>query len=218
MGRSYSPVECYQRFGGIYCLHVQGGRGKINVLSYPENGGMWFLQNVGNDKWDYLQGDSSRPFGIIIPSMSRFSKWIFLSDSPFKVLYVTIFPTAQMRPTCPSHPPWCDHLNIRLIEKLRSWYEHCETRAGIAQLVWWLATGWTAETSEFVSRWGENSLFFTSSRPALGLNHPLIYLEPGSLSPGIKWPVREVDHSRPNSAEVKKTWIYTSTPSYIFMA
>jgi hypothetical protein len=28
----------------------------------------------------------------------------------------------------------------------------------------------------------------------------------------------EVDHSPPTSAEVKKMWIYTSTPPYAFMA
>jgi hypothetical protein len=29
---------------------------------------------------------------------------------------------------------------------------------------------------------------------------------------------READHSLPTSAEVKKTWVYTSTPPYVFMA
>jgi hypothetical protein len=29
---------------------------------------------------------------------------------------------------------------------------------------------------------------------------------------GVKRPGREADHSRPSSAEVKNTWIYTSTP------
>jgi hypothetical protein len=29
---------------------------------------------------------------------------------------------------------------------------------------------------------------------------------------------READHSPPTSAEVKKTWIYTYTPPYAFMA
>jgi hypothetical protein len=28
---------------------------------------------------------------------------------------------------------------------------------------------------------------------------------------------RETDHSPPTSAEVKKMWIYTSTPPYVFM-
>jgi hypothetical protein len=36
--------------------------------------------------------------------------------------------------------------------------------------------------------------------------------------PGVKWPGREFDHSPPTSAKVKKTWIYTSTPPYIFMS
>jgi hypothetical protein len=38
------------------------------------------------------------------------------------------------------------------------------------------------------------------------------------LSLGVKRPGREADHSPPTSAEVKKTWIYTSTPPYVFMA
>jgi hypothetical protein len=38
------------------------------------------------------------------------------------------------------------------------------------------------------------------------------------LSPGVKRPGGEADHSSPTSAEVNKTWIYTSTPPYAFMA
>jgi hypothetical protein len=34
----------------------------------------------------------------------------------------------------------------------------------------------------------------------------------------VKWPGHEVDHSPPTSAEVKNMWIYTSTPTYAFMA
>jgi hypothetical protein len=36
--------------------------------------------------------------------------------------------------------------------------------------------------------------------------------------PGVKRPGRETDHSLPTSAEVKNTWIYTSTPPYVFVA
>jgi hypothetical protein len=36
--------------------------------------------------------------------------------------------------------------------------------------------------------------------------------------PGVKQQGREADHSLPTSAEVKKMWIYTSTPLYVFMA
>jgi hypothetical protein len=41
---------------------------------------------------------------------------------------------------------------------------------------------------------------------------------PEALSSGVKRPGREVDHSLPTNAEVKKMWIYTSTPPYAFMA
>jgi hypothetical protein len=58
----------------------------------------------------------------------------------------------------------------------------------------------------------KNFLFSKSSRPALRSTQPPIQWVPGALSPGVKWPRREVDHSPPTSAEVKKIWIYTSTP------
>jgi hypothetical protein len=57
-------------------------------------------------------------------------------------------------------------------------------------------------------------LFSTSSRLALGSTQPPIQWVPGVLSPGVNRPGREVDHSPPTNAEVKKMWIYTSTPSY----
>jgi hypothetical protein len=46
----------------------------------------------------------------------------------------------------------------------------------------------------------------------LGPTHPSIQCVPAALSPGVKWPGREVDHSPPSNAEVKNEWSYTSTP------
>jgi hypothetical protein len=40
----------------------------------------------------------------------------------------------------------------------------------------------------------------------------------GGSFPGVKRQGREGDHSPPTNAEVKKTWIYTSTPPYAFIA
>jgi hypothetical protein len=40
----------------------------------------------------------------------------------------------------------------------------------------------------------------------------------GSLSPGVKRPRRDGDHSPPSDAEVRNERKYTSTPSYVFMA
>jgi hypothetical protein len=60
--------------------------------------------------------------------------------------------------------------------------------------------------------------------PHLGLMTRYIYyyltvllLWAPSLSPGVKRPGREADHSLPASANVKKMWIYASTPPYAFM-
>jgi hypothetical protein len=44
--------------------------------------------------------------------------------------------------------------------------------------------------------------FAIASRPALGPTQPPIQWVQGALSPGIKWPGHEVDHSPTSSAEV----------------
>jgi hypothetical protein len=75
-------------------------------------------------------------------------------------------------------------------------------------------------------RWGRSSspgrvknfLFSTSSRPALGSTQPPVQWVPEALSSAVKRPGREADHSPPASSEVKKIWIYISTPPYDLMA
>jgi hypothetical protein len=59
----------------------------------------------------------------------------------------------------------------------------------------------------------KNFHFSISSRLALGSTQP-----PIKWVPGVKRQEREADHSPPTSAEIKKVWIYTSTPLYVFMA
>jgi hypothetical protein len=89
----------------------------------------------------------------------------------------------------------------------------------IALSVQRLATGWTTEGSEFLSPSRvKNFLYSTSSRSVLGSTQPPTQLVPGALSLVVKRLGGEADHSRPTSAEVKKMWIYTSTPPYAFVA
>jgi hypothetical protein len=56
--------------------------------------------------------------------------------------------------------------------------------------------------------------FHSSISPRQPLRHtqPPIQCVSGDLSLGVERQGREADHSPPTSAEVKKTWIYTSTP------
>jgi hypothetical protein len=58
----------------------------------------------------------------------------------------------------------------------------------------------------------KNFLFSTSVIPAPGFTQPPIQWVPGALSPGIKRQGREAKHSSPTTVEVKKIWIYTSSP------
>jgi hypothetical protein len=56
--------------------------------------------------------------------------------------------------------------------------------------------------------------FATASRPALGpTQHPIQWV-PEALSPGIKRPGREADHSSPSRSDDKNAWSYTCTPLY----
>jgi hypothetical protein len=55
-------------------------------------------------------------------------------------------------------------------------------------------------------------LFYTLSRPTLGPTQPPIEWVLRALSPGVKRPVREADHSPPSSAEVKKLYLYIQSP------
>jgi hypothetical protein len=59
--------------------------------------------------------------------------------------------------------------------------------------------------------------FTTASRTALGPTQPPIQRVPWALSPGVKRPRREADHSPPSSSEVKNAWSYTSTPQYVYI-
>jgi hypothetical protein len=50
-----------------------------------------------------------------------------------------------------------------------------------------------------------------------GIAQPHIEWVPRALSPEVKRLGREGDHKPPTSATVKNTWIYTSTPPYVFI-
>jgi hypothetical protein len=58
----------------------------------------------------------------------------------------------------------------------------------------------------------KNILFSTTS------TQTFIQWVPRALSPEVKRPGREADHATPISAEVKKIWLYISTPTYAFKA
>jgi hypothetical protein len=60
-------------------------------------------------------------------------------------------------------------------------------------------------------------LFPLSFRPALGSTQPPIQWGPVLFSPKGKPSGTCSYHSSPASAEVKKMWIYTSTPTYAFI-
>jgi hypothetical protein len=74
---------------------------------------------------------------------------------------------------------------------------------------YWLQAGRHRGSSSSPGRF--KNCYFVSSRPTLRpAQSPIQWLQ-GSLSSGVKWPRLKADHPPPTSAEVKKTWISTST-------
>jgi hypothetical protein len=64
---------------------------------------------------------------------------------------------------------------------------------------------------------GKISFFLNVVQTGSGA-HPAIYSTGiGGSFLGVKRPGRQTDHSLPTSAEVKKRWVYISTPPYVML-
>jgi hypothetical protein len=84
---------------------------------------------------------------------------------------------------------------------------HHNRKSLITEVRTGIATGWTIEGRSSIPGRVKNFLLSAASRLALGPTQLPIQRVPGALSPGVKQPGREADHSPQTSAEVKKTWI-----------
>jgi hypothetical protein len=105
-----------------------------------------------------------------------------------------------------SEPHFCNYkMRMFIIEpEYRSWYSDS------------LRTGRPRDRSSSPSG---HKIFIlsTSIISVLGPIRAPIQWVPRAPSPEVKQPRREADRSSPTSAEVKNTWIYTSTHPYVFM-
>jgi hypothetical protein len=84
-----------------------------------------------------------------------------------------------------------------------------------------IATGYGLDGRGVRVRVPAGTRFFSSPHRPDRLWGPLSLLSNGcrgDLSPGVKRPGRQADHWPSTSAEVKNTWVYTSTPPCTFMA
>jgi hypothetical protein len=76
--------------------------------------------------------------------------------------------------------------------------------------------GLEADGSEFESRYGLEFSLLHVVQTGSGI-HPTSYpMGTGAISFGAKRSELEADNSPPASAEVKKMWLYISTPPYAF--
>jgi hypothetical protein len=82
-----------------------------------------------------------------------------------------------------------------------------------------IATGYCLDGWGVRVRVPVGARFFSPHRPDWFWGPPSLlsngYWVASSLE--VKRPGREADHSPPTNAEVKNTWIYASTPPYVFM-
>jgi hypothetical protein len=64
----------------------------------------------------------------------------------------------------------------------------------------------------------KNVNFSISCRAALGPTQSPVQRVADALSPGVKWPRRDADHSSRVSVVMRKVWVYAFTPLHVFMA
>jgi hypothetical protein len=142
----------------------------------------------------------------------------FINEFSFRYDYV---PHVLMVYVLMSRPDFCYEMNIRKMfiwfSDSAAWGPHLPYHLQYFKEQWHISTVFVSFTSKIAGR-VKTFHFSISCRPALGSTQPPIKWVSGALSPGVKWQGREADHSPPTSAEVKKMWIYTSTPPYVFMA
>jgi hypothetical protein len=81
----------------------------------------------------------------------------------------------------------------------------------------WLRAGRPRGRSSIPVRGQEFPLLHTVHTGS-GLHSTFYPMGTGALSPRVKPPGRQADHSSPASVEVKKKWMYKSTSSFAFMA
>jgi hypothetical protein len=83
-----------------------------------------------------------------------------------------------------------------------------------------IGTGYRLEDQEVGVQVPVGSRIFSSPNIQTGSGvHPTSYpMGTGGSIPGVKRPGSEADHHPPTSDEIRKTWVYTSTPPYVFMA
>jgi hypothetical protein len=111
----------------------------------------------------------------------------------------------------PSYPPWPDHSNMIWQGVQVKEPGYCSRYSD------WLRAARPKGRSPSPGR-VKNFLFSTASRPALGPSQPPTQWVLGTVSPVVKRPGHEADHSPPASAEIKKMWICRSTSPCAFMA
>jgi hypothetical protein len=72
--------------------------------------------------------------------------------------------------------------------------------------------GWMTDVSELESLWRQEFSIIHDIQTGFGARLVSYPMSTGGSFPEVKRPGREGNHSPPTSAEVKKTWVYTSTP------
>jgi hypothetical protein len=113
----------------------------------------------------------------------------------------------------------CSHVSAKAGFVKKKIFSFTELRRSFfRETIYWILRAGRLRSRSSNSGRVKNFLFSKSPRPTPGSTQPPIQWVPVALSPGLKRSGREADHSPPTSAEVKKIWIYTSTPPYAFMA
>jgi hypothetical protein len=97
--------------------------------------------------------------------------------------------------------------------------EHFDRRFGLGRRIWgsFSVASSRPEGLDFESWWGKDFSLLHVVQTGSGAQPPVQWMAM-ALFQVLKRPGSGSEHSPPTSAEVKRTWMYISTPPYVFMA
>jgi hypothetical protein len=135
---------------------------------------------------------------------ARCIAWRLVSYVGYKDFQILVLLSRMTQKNSPNRRHFVSQTNEKVNKGKQNYVANCRSRDSPVWIVTRLEAGWPRNRG--------------SGPVAYIFSFLSIQWLVGALSPQVKRPGREDDHSLPSNIEVKNTWNYSSTPLYVSMA